>query len=287
MSHTITIQDIVRKTGDLPTIPAAAVRVMRETQNANASAASVAKILATDQALSAKVLRLANSAYYGLTRRVADLQEAVVILGMKSVKNLALVAGTYPWMSRPVTGYHLGPEQMWSHAFGTAVGAQLVARLSKRAPEDVAFTAGLLHDIGKVALSVWLENKMGAILLYANREGISFDAAERKILGYDHCQVGCYLAQEWNLPEEIALAALFHHDPAADKDRSVIVACVHVGDYLCSTMGFGLGGDGLLYRFEPETLKTLGIEPGDLDQVTDEFVMRYEEFESLFKELAA
>ncbi len=287
MSHTITIEEIVSKTTDLPTIPAAAIKVMRETQNPESSAATIARILVTDQALSARVLRLANSAYYGLVRKVTDLQDAVVILGMKSVKNLALVASTYPWMQRPITGYCLGPEQMWQHAFGAAVGAQLVARISKKAPEDVAFTAGLLHDIGKVALSVWLENKVGAILLYAGREGLSFDEAERRILGYDHCQVGFHLATEWNLPEEVAHAALWHHDPDKAKHDQVIADCVHIGDYICSSMGFGLGGDGLLYKFSENSLERLGLKPEDLDQITDEFVMRYEEYETLFQELAA
>lgn len=287
MSHTVSIEQIVQKTSDLPTIPAAAIKVMRETQSSKASAATVARILVTDQALSAKVLRLANSAFYGLSRKITDLGEAVVVLGMKSVKNLALVAGTYPWMQRPLTGYCLGPEEMWRHAFGTAVASQLVARATRKASEDVAFTAGLLHDLGKVALSVWLENKMGAILLYAGREGISYDEAERRVLGYDHCQVGYHLATNWNLPEEICACNLYHHKPSNATEFQELVDCVHVGDYICSSMGYGLGGDGLLYRFDEESLVRLNIKPEDIEALTDEFVSQYEEYESLFKELAA
>ncbi|MFM9872905.1 MAG: HDOD domain-containing protein [Fimbriimonadaceae bacterium] len=287
MSHTITIEQIVSKTTDLPTIPAAAIKVMRETQSASSSAASVAKIIVTDQALSARVLRLANSAFYGLSRRIVDLPEAVVVLGMKSVKNLALVAGTYPWMQRPVTGYCLGPAEMWRHAFGTAVASQIIARVSGKSSEDVAFTAGLLHDIGKVALSVWIENKMGAILLYAGREEISFDEAERRVLGYDHCQVGYHLATNWNLPEEICEAALHHHTPVQATSHKGIVDCVHVGDYICSAMGFGLGGDGMLYRFDESSLGRLGITIDQVDAMTDEFVDKFEEYETLFSEMAA
>jgi len=287
MSHTITIEQIVAKTTDLPTIPAAAIKVMKETQLASSSAASVAKIIVTDQALSARVLRLANSAFYGLSRRIVDLPEAVVVLGMKSVKNLALVAGTYPWMQRPVTGYCLGPEEMWRHAFGTAVASQIIARVSGKASEDVTFTAGLLHDLGKVALSVWIENKMGAILLYAGREDISFDEAERRVLGYDHCQVGYHLATNWNLPEELCEAALHHHTPSQATSHHSIVDCVHVGDYICSAMGFGLGGDGMLYRFDESSLDRLGISTNQVDSVTDEFVEKFEEYETLFTEMAA
>ena len=287
MSHTVTIEQIVSKTSDLPTIPAAAVKVMRETQSSNSSAASVAKIIVTDQALSARVLRLANSAFYGLSRKIVDLPEAVVVLGMKNVKNLALVAGTYPWMQRPVTGYCLGPEEMWRHAFGTAVASQIIARVSRKASEDVTFTAGLLHDIGKVALSVWIENKMGAILLYSGREQIPFDEAERRVLGYDHCQVGFHLATNWNLPEEICEAALHHHNPVHAETHKNIVDCVHVGDYICSAMGFGLGGDGMLYRFDESSLERLGLDPSNIDEVTDEFVEKFEEYETLFTEIAA
>jgi putative nucleotidyltransferase with HDIG domain len=287
MSHTVTIEQIVSKTSDLPTIPAAALKVMRETQSSSASAASVARIIVTDQALSARVLRLANSAFYGLSRKISDMPEAVVVLGMKSVKNLALVAGTYPWMKRPLTGYCLGPEEMWRHAFGCAAAAQIVARMSRKCSEDLVFTAGLLHDIGKVALSVWLENKMGAILLYAGREEISFDEAERRVLGYDHCQVGFHLATSWNLPEEICSACLFHHTPAHAAEHQSVVDCVHVGDYICSAMGFGLGGDGMLYPFDEGSLIRLGISPEQIDAITDEFVEKFEEYEALFSEIAA
>lgn len=287
MSHTITIQDIVSRTTDLPTIPAAAIKVMKETQKSDSNAASVAKILSTDQALSARVLRLANSAYYGLSRRVGDLQESVVILGMRSVKNLATVAATYPWMSKPLTGYSLGPEEMWRHSFGTAVGAQLVATKSGKIAPDVAFTAGLLHDLGKAALSIWLESKIAAIKLYASREQIPFDLAERKVLGYDHCQVGAYLAQNWNLPEEIELAALYHHRPDEAPGNHPVVDCVHIGDYLTTTMGFGLGGDGLHYAFSSKSLERLGLQEKDLDKLTDDFVEGYEAYETLFNELRA
>ncbi len=287
MSHTVTIEDIVSKTPDLPTIPATAIRVMKETQNTNASAASIARILATDQALSARVLRLANSAYYGLSKRVNELQDGVVILGMRTVKNLAAVAATYPWMSRSVSGYCLGPEQLWSHSFGTAVGAQLVAQQSRKCAPDVAFTSGLLHDIGKVALSIWIENKIQAIKLYAIREGIPFDAAERKVLGYDHCQVGAYLAQSWNLPEEIEHACLFHHRPDSSENPSFVTDCVHIGDYLTSSMGFGLGGDGLHYSLSENAFARLGITKADLDLLTSDFVEEFEKFELLFSDLRA
>ncbi|MBS1724940.1 MAG: HDOD domain-containing protein [Armatimonadetes bacterium] len=287
MAETISIEDIVKRTPDLPSLPAAALKVMKETESSTSNAHSIAQILAQDQALSARVLRLANSAYYGLTRKVTNLQESVVVLGMRCVRNLCMVAATYPWMSRKLDGYCLGPRELWTHSFGTALGAQLIARISKKCDEDQAFTAGLLHDIGKVALSVWLENKTSLVVKYAEQVGVSFDQAERKVLGYDHCEVGEYLALNWNLPEEIVMAVRWHHEPGNSPTAQAIVDCVHLGIYLTMAMGFGLGGDGLHYRFCEESLARLGIAEKDLDEVTDTFIVGYEEYEKLFAELAA
>lgn len=283
----MTIEDIVSKTPDLPSIPAAAIRVVRECQSTSASASKVAEILSTDQALASRVLRLANSAFYGLSGKVTSLQDAVIVLGFRSVKDLSMVASTYPWLSRPITGYCLGPKQLWTHSFSTAVASKLVAELSNRCPQDVAFTAGLLHDIGKVALGLWMENKIGGILLYANREGLTFDQAEKRILGYDHCQVGQYMAKNWNLPDEIVLAARFHHNPDELRDRPNVVDCVHVGNYLTLAMGFGLGGDGLTYNFSEQSLFRLGLQESRLDEITDRFASQVRSYEKLFEEYAA
>lgn len=287
MSTPITIEEIVKRTPDLPSLPAAAMKVMREAESSTSNAASIAQILAQDQSLSARVLRLANSAYYGLTRKVTNLQESVVVLGMRCVRNLCMVAATYPWMSRKLDGYCLGPRELWTHSFGTALGAQLFAKLSKKCGEDQAFTAGLLHDIGKVALSVWLENRTSLVAQYAEQAGVGFDVAERKILGFDHCQVGEHLGKNWNLPDEIVDAIRWHHDPNGMENPSPIVDCVHLGLYLTMSMGFGLGGDGMHYQFCEEAFERLGISPDDIDEVTDTFVLGYEEYEKLFQELTA
>ncbi len=287
MSHLITIDEIVSKTTDLPSMPAAAVRVMRETEASTSSAASIAAILAQDQALSVRVLRLANSAFYGLSRKVSDLPEAVVVLGMRSIKNLAMVASTYPWMSRPLSGYQLGAKEMWIHAFGTAIGAQLIAKRTRSCKDDVAFTAGLLHDIGKVALSIWLENKIGAILLYASREGIPFDAAERKVLGFDHTQVGEQLAMGWNLPDDITQAIRYHHCPSEVAPPQPLTDCVHIGNHLTLMMGYGLGGDGVLYNLDESALFRLGIRTADLDAIKEVFADSYETYEKLFEDMSA
>jgi len=281
----LTIQEIVKKTPDLPTIPAAALAVMREADSTNSTAHSVAMQIAQDQALTARVLRLANSAYYGLSRQVVDLQESVVVLGMRCVRNLAVVAATYPWMSKPLKGYGLAPKQMWTHAFGVAVASQQVAKKTGAASEETVFIAGLLHNIGKVALSMWLENKLPSMIQLAVQEDMSFDELERKVFGFDHMDVGAYLGEQWNLPKLFVEVIQYHHNPDACMPTSGLVDCVHVGDYMTMSMGYGLGGDGLRYDLSQGALERIGLDPNDIDLLMSEFVENYKKYEALFEEM--
>lgn len=283
----LSLEEIVKKTSDLPTIPAAALAVMQEAALATSTASSVANHIAQDHALTARVLRLANSAYYGLSRQVDDLQEAVVVLGMRSVRNLAIVASTYPWLSVALKGYGLGPKMMWTHSFAVAVAAQLLARKSGKADEDVAFTAGLLHNLGKLAMSIWLEKRLNAMLQYAMRENLTFDEVERKLFGYDHADVGAYLGETWNLPASLVGAMRYHHQPNNCLPHDPVVDCVHIGDYFTMSLGFGLGADGLRYEFHEEALNRLGISDDDTDRLLDAFTTQYEEYERMFDSLNA
>ncbi len=287
MSGTLTLDDIVAKTTDLPAIPAAAIAVMRETDLSTSTARSVAEHLSCDQALSSRVLRLANSAYYGMSRQVTDLQESVVLLGMRSVRNLAVIAATYTWMQRPMNGYALEPSSMWKHSFGVSIAAQLIAKKSKSCDPDLAFTAGLLHNLGKVAMNIWLDRKLAAVISLAQRDQLAFDEVERKILGYDHAEVGAHLAEIWNLPESLVVAIRYHHRPNDADPTSPVTDCVHLGDFLTMSMGYGLGGDGLYYNFCPEVFTRLGIESSAIDEITDQFMDAYSKYDSLIEEMTA
>jgi putative nucleotidyltransferase with HDIG domain len=282
----MSLDEIVRKTGDLPTIPAAALSVMREAESSTSTASSVAGHIAQDHALTARVLRLANSAYYGLSRQVDDLQEAVVVLGMRSVRNLAIVASTYPWMSVALKGYGLGPKVMWSHSFSVAVCSQLLARHNGNADEDVAFTAGLLHNLGKLAMSIWLEKRLNAMIQYAIRENMTFDEVERKLFGYDHAEVGAYLGESWNLPPKLVQAMRYHHRPDDCAPTDPIVDCVHVGDYFTMSLGYGLGADGLRYEVSQDAMNRLGVDRLDSDKLIEAFTTQCEEYNALFDNLS-
>jgi putative nucleotidyltransferase with HDIG domain len=284
---TITLDDIVSRTSDLPTFSAAALEVMKIADSSTTRAQDIAKIVSQDQSMSVRVLRLANSAFYGMSRNISSLPEAVVVLGMRTVKNLAMVAATYPWMSKPLKGYDLAPMALWQHSFGTALAAQTLAQRSSKCDPELAFTAGLLHDVGKVALSIWIGEKLKAILYYAEREGIPFDVAEKKILGYDHTEVGEHMGRNWNLPEEVLLGVRWHHEPEGCQPYHPVVDCVHLGTTMAMSMGLGVGGDGLLYRFSDGCYLRLGIQPEAMESVTADYVESFKKHETLYSALAA
>ncbi len=284
-SGTLTIEEIVEKTTDLPTMPAAALAVMREAGSSTCTARTVAAHISQDQALAARVLRLSNSAFYGLVRQVSDVQEAVVVLGMRAVRNLAVVAATYPWMSKSIKGYGLGPKEMWAHSFGVAVSSQLLASRTGVADGDEAFTAGLLHNIGKVALSVWLENRSAAIARLAERENLSFDRIEKEVLGFDHAEVGAFLAERWKLPRGLTDVIRYHHSPDDSEPPNPITDLVHVGDYLTLSMGIGLGNDGLNYGLSENSLARLGLGVADLEDALCAFVDQYRRYDRMFEGL--
>lgn len=286
MNIKASLDEIVSRTPDLPSLPAAAIQVMREAESPTSSALTVAQAISRDQALSARVLRLSNSAYYGLSRKVGSLQEAVVVLGMRCVRNLCLVASTFPWMSRPLKGYALGPRELWTLSFGTGLAAQAVAKASRRVSPDTALTAGLLHAIGKVALSIRLEDKVAVMAEFAQRAHLTFDQAERKLLGFDHCQVGGRLGDLWNLPQEIVSAIRYHHSPDQAEFAAELVDCVHIARWLMERLDLARGIDVGLYRFDPDSLARVGLTPEDLPAIEDEVRSGFQAYEEVFAELS-
>lgn len=282
----LTMAAIVAKTQDLPVFSAAATEVMRLTGSGDASAAHVANALSRDPSLSVRVLRLANSAFFGLPRRVTDLKSAVVILGMRSVRNISLAAASYPWLSRSLPGYGLGPRELLAHSFSVALASRLAAQLTRKVEPDTAFTAGLIHDLGKVALSPWVEPKRDAMLFYSKREGISFDETERRVLGFDHGEVGAALADQWNLPPALVDAIRLHHRPPKEEPVP-LVDCVHAGAHLIAEIGLSKGADQATYAIDESVLARLGITLSDLVAAAENVIVGSQEYESLFKEMEA
>lgn len=266
------LQQLVQTVRDLPALPEVVVRVMRLAEDPRSDAQSIARVIATDQAMAARVLKLANSAFYGLPRRVSTLSEAVVILGFRTIKNLAIAASTFELLNREIAGYWLQRGELWRHSLACAIGAQLIAQRVHLPVTEEAFVAGLLHDIGKVAINLFVREQFDQIMQCALRDRIPFVEAEQAVLGFNHATAGALIAEKWNLPPSLVSVIRYHHLPSRTPEPDILVSVVHLADILSITLGIGIGGDGLYYTLEEGTMAKFGLEQADIDALCEQIV---------------
>lgn len=266
------LQQLVQTIRDLPALPEVVVRVMRLAEDPRSDAQSIARVIATDQAMAARVLKLANSAFYGLPRRVSTLSEAVVILGFRTIKNLAIAASTFELLNREIAGYWLQRGELWRHSLACAIGAQLIAQRVRLPVVEEAFVAGLLHDIGKVAINLFVREQFDQIMECALRDRIPFVEAEQAVLGFNHAIAGSLIAEKWNLPPSLVSVIRYHHQPSQMSEPEALVSVVHLADILSITLGIGIGGDGLYYTLEDGTMAMFAFEQSDIDALCEQIV---------------
>ncbi len=222
---------------NLPPLPEVTRRLMAVMRDEDASAKDVAKVLSSDQALAGKVLKLANSSFYGVPNEVTTISRAVVIMGFTGIRNMALGFGSTAALKNMDSGLDLG--DFWAHAMANAAAVQVLApHVGRRIDPEEAFLAGLMHDIGAYVLAAAVPDEYRAAL--AGTEG-TVEERERAATGFTHCQVGQGLLQFWELPQAFADAARYHHDidKAAGGEQPLttlvaladILACVHGGSF--------------------------------------------------------
>ncbi len=272
----VSIDSIVEAVNDLPALPHVVVKVMELTEDPDATAQDINAALSQDQSMTAKVLRMANSAFYGFPRRIATVTDATVFLGFKTVRSIVMAASVSDILSQEVAGYALAPGELWRHSQSVAMAARFVAKKAKYGMVDVAYTAGLLHDIGKVILNDNLKEAYHEVVEKVMADNIPFMEAENEILGFNHANVGARIAEKWNLPTELVEAIAFHHSPDNARENLRLTSIVHVADALCLSMGIGIGVDGMLYPLSAQALQLLQLNENEIDltisQLTDVFV---------------
>ena len=261
---------LVRQVRDLPALPDTVVRVIRLTDDPKAGIGDIAKVLISDQALAARVLKLANSAFYGSSRRVATVSEAVVILGMRTTRNLVMASGCQEMLEAEVAGYGLPRGALLRHSLACASAAQTLAKRTKYRGTEEAFVAGLLHDLGKVVMNLYLRDQFIQVLIQAASGEMTYSEAEQAIFSFDHAEAGAYLLERWNLPASLVAAVRYHHTPLDAPGDSPLPCLVHVADAICLTLGIGLGLDGLAYTLQPEALGRLQLTADDFEEVASQ-----------------
>ena len=253
----------VKRIKNLPTIPGIVRKISRMVENPDTSPADVARLISQDQVISAKVLRMANSAFFGMSRKISSITQALIILGFDVVKGLVLTSSVLDMMKKSMAG-------LWEHSIGCAAAAGVVAgRLGREDTEEVLL-AGLLHDLGKVVLNLQLPEETARIMTTAEQRGVSFYEAEREVLDFNHGDVGRWLAEHWNLPENLAEPMNYHHQPERARHAPDQTAIVHLANIIIRARGFGFSGDRLVPALSRGAWDRLDLRPEDFEGILEE-----------------
>lgn len=232
----LSIETMQSEVATLPAIPSVTMELMLAFTDEELETETLARKLSRDQALVVRVLRVANSPFYGLRRQVGTVQEAIVVLGLSSVRMLvtaAAVIGQFPTRARRDLDLHA----FWQHSIGVACCAKALCAHVGQNP-DTAFVCGLLHDIGRLVLAHYYPAQYAQVEDYCVREDVSRLDAERAVLGLDHAAIGAALVSHWNFPPQIQQVVAGHH-PTEAATASVLTSLTHVADVMCHALEIG------------------------------------------------
>lgn len=254
----------IKRVRSLPTLPGVVQRLLAMVETDESSAAQVGEIISSDQVLTAKILKIVNSPFYGFPGRIATINHALVLLGFDVVKGIVLSAAVIDYMTDSLVG-------LWEHSIGVATATGIIARaVEAPEPEEIS-TAGLLHDLGKVILSVEMKDECERVMNEAEWNGLSFLESEERVLGgVNHCQIAGWLAEEWHLPPRLRDPITRHHEPWKAQDAPVPTAVVHLANVLTRGLQFGSGGDPFVSKLHAGALDTLNLRMADLARLIEE-----------------
>jgi putative nucleotidyltransferase with HDIG domain len=255
---------VIKDTRSLPTIPGIISKLNSLAEDGRVSVDEMARVVTSDQVLSAKVLKLVNSPFYGFSGRISTVSKALILLGVNVVKSLAISSSIFEIMEKNVVG-------LWEHSLGAAVAANIIAkRLNLPECEEIS-TAALLHDIGKVMIKIRLEKDYDHLIAVIKEKELSMIDAEREMFNIDHAEIGEWLGKSWLLPEKLIEPIACHHNVEKSNVQRVKTAVVHISDVLVKASGFGFSGDDFVPRIQTLAWEKLGLNEAMLREIVKEF----------------
>lgn len=262
---------ILRNLKELPPMPQVMFKAREVMNNPSSNFKELSDILETDQAMATRVLRLANSAYYGLSGKVSSVQHASVLLGYRTLGEIVSMAGSSTLLGDSLEGYRLGSGDLWRHSLAVAFGSRIIAGKKTPDMENDAFAAGLIHDTGKLILNthVFERNEMFEQVMSDGQH--TFLNAEKQILGFDHPEIAFEMCKSWKIPGNLTKAIRYHHRPSNSHENE-LTYIVHVADSLALMSGIGTGFDNMLYEMDDKAVEFLALEEEELNSIIDETV---------------
>ncbi len=261
---------ILARLGDLPAVSRVVFKARDVMANPDLGIKELAGVIEKDPAMVSKVLRVANSAYYGLSGTVSSIQHATVLLGVKRVGEIISMSGASRLIDKPLAGYKMESGELWEHSLSVAFASKMILQKQNSELSSDAFVAGLIHDIGKMILDPYIAENVDLFESFI-ANGMTPIEAETQLLGFSHTEMGYEACVAWGIPEALRTAIRFHHNPSESGDRLLAYA-VAFGDVLAGMSGVGTSAEGLVYPMETETMARLGATDEDILSVLGDMV---------------
>ncbi len=265
-----TIEDITQTIDNLRPIPQTALKILRMFQEDRHDISDITEELSRDQVLSAQTLKFCNSALFSGTMRIETLKDAVLLLGKDMLVKTVITAAVEGYYNQTgATGYSLCKGGLFFHAVGVANLAEQLAEITGKGDGKLAYTAGLLHDIGKVVLDQYIADSAPLLFRNMGKNNTSFLDSEKKILGITHCQAGAILAKKWQFSKTLFTAVLHHHDPETAENARDLVAIVYLANLLMERFLTGIDREKMQTQSMPQVLRQLNLDQAGLTKIID------------------
>ncbi|OGP74759.1 MAG: hypothetical protein A2Y80_03605 [Deltaproteobacteria bacterium RBG_13_58_19] len=276
------VPQILQSLKNLPPFPMVAQKALLLLNKPEVSIQEMIEVVKFDPSITANILRISNSAYFGLRREIHSLHQALLLLGTQELLKIIIASGATRLFAGSAPGYFPDNQGLWRHSVSCGLMVDLLARELSLADQATGFTAGLLHDIGKVVLSLYVDQKFAEIMKLVQERGVSFQVAEKEILGMDHAEMGGEMARIWDFPDRLRLVITYHHLDKPEAYADDLVLLVNLADLLVLMFGQDVGADGLAYTGYPEVLKHFQLRERDLQKVLMLFGSAWSEAQTFF-----
>ena len=283
-SGTALKRKIMRKLEDLPPMPQIVIKAREIMADPKAGINDLVKLMEKDQSIVTKVLRIGNSAYYGVSGKIATVRHAAVLLGQKTLSEVITMAGISNIMGQELKGYGFDSGDLWRHSLAVGFGAQFLAERTKPHLSNDAFVAGLIHDAGKIVLDDYVMERRDEVETFMADGEQRFLDAERNLLGFDHSEIAGMVCKKWLIPDEITQAIRWHHQPSKSQGNETALF-LHVADYFAKMSGMGTSIHDFNYQMEEDCLEQLGFEEEEIDYLLVDVMESVESIAEEFQDI--
>ncbi len=275
--------DLIKNNDGVPSLPVIFTQINEAVEDPRSSMRDIAQIISTDQSLSARLLRLVNSAFFGFPTKIDTISHAVTIIGTKQLRDLAL-ATTVIHLFKGVPEDLVDMKSFWQHSIACGIAARLLSSYHCESNIEHFFVAGLLHDIGRLILYEKNAAQLQNILSRANENTELLHRVEREVMDFDHADVGGLLLREWRLPSNLEEPVKYHHRPTRAPRYATESGIVHVADLLANAMELGTSGECLVPPLDERSWDDLGLSSSILGPLTGQMDQQYHDSIDLFLE---